>query len=168
MFVVRLKSVTVNWHTDWSNASSEFKGCEESIDNYVSQSTAMPNMILKYVCGLPVTFPAALIILTSLFLFFSPKLPIQAENFNCNMLLTKLLHLKNSLFFPLVSMAHFVCVWVCVYVWLELRGTPWSSLSFSPLPLISLQLSARKRREGTVSCLQRTMSESDGGTWACT
>lgn len=64
VYGVRLKSVAANTHT-------EFKGCEESIDMCVSQRTAMPNMILKYVCGLPVTFPAALIILTSLFLFFS-------------------------------------------------------------------------------------------------
>lgn len=113
MYIARLTSVAVDRHTGQSDAGSEFKGCEESIDNCMSQSTAMPNMILKYVCGLSVTFPTALIILTSLFLFFSPMLSNQAENLNCNTLLTKLS--EKVLFLTSVSMAHIVCV-VCVCV----------------------------------------------------
>lgn len=108
--------MAVNRHTDRSNASSQLKGCVESIDNCVLQGTTMPNMILKYVCGLPATFPAALIILTSLFSFFGRKMPNQAENFSCNMLLSKLLRLKKCLFLTSVSMAHFVRVHVCVCV----------------------------------------------------
>lgn len=62
-------------------------------------------------------------------------------------------------------MAHFVCVRVCVCM-LHCSGEVLPELhSVSPLSLISLQLSVRKQREGTDKCLQRTMSESDGGTW---
>lgn len=62
-------------------------------------------------------------------------------------------------------MAHFVCVRVCVCM-LHCSCEVLPELhSVSPLSLISLQLSVRKQREGTDKCLQRTMSESDGGTW---
>lgn len=138
---------------DCGKANSKFKGCEKPIDNCMLQNTA------KYNTEICLWLASHLSCSVDHFdkLIFIFQLPNQAEKLKCNTLLTRLLHLKNSFFLPQFPWLT-LCVSVCVYVSLSLRGTSWV-YSVSPLSLISLQLSVRKQWEDTVKCLRRTLSE---------
>lgn len=103
----RLALGTLNLRPDGSNSNSEFSGCRVSVDiRRAFLSTALSNTSPSCLCDLPITFPAVLTILESLFLSLTFRLPYQAVILYCKILSTRPCHDPGSSLFlclPLVA-----------------------------------------------------------------